>query len=477
MSSVNEGKWFVRALLLVLAILLYLWLFGCGPTRPPIILPPPVSTYSVMIGVYEGAVENDHKAVGATVVIGDGRSEVTDGAGNAIFTKLLRGHYEACVTSYTGYKPGCQPFDLPGDPIVELSLERVIPPMERIQVGVRFSPRPVFASFLYSLSKSPEARRVGLREYKALGFNGVRVFGGELGQVGQTPESARTQFPLLLQEALEEGMYVQIAVLTGTATGYDAESHLRAMGQVCAQWANCLLEVANEPYHATQSDLLHHPDQLLNLARTALQGLSLSFSLGAAEQDELINGAYAYDGGGWNTAHLDRSRDKWNQIRRLKEIWDIGNTLRKAVMSGEPIGAADVSQAGRRESDPNFFFAMGELCRGFDIGCVWHSESGLNAVPLTPHQEECAFQFIYGERLFGNNDHYEFFNTGWAGGPVRKAEFVSGSERAYSFIRGGSGFISLTGWTTDPHLEMQNGWVIGGIIENRQGVQVLSIHQ
>lgn len=461
--------------IIVFLCLMLVWLWGCRPVKPPIITPPP-PTYSVMVGVYEGPSDEDHKAVGATVTVAQ-QTNVTDGAGNAIFTNLPRGHYSACVTSYTGYTPSCQPFDLPGDPVVELSLDRVIPPMEAITIGRLFRPQLHFASFLYALSKSPEQRREGLREYKRLGFNGVRVFGGELGQVGQTPESARTQFPLLLQEALEEGMYVQIAALTGTATGYDAESHLRAIGVGCAGAVNCLLEIANEPYHASQSDLLHHPDQLLSLARRALAGLSIQYALGAAESDELLNGAYAYDGGGWNTAHLDRGRDKWNQIRRLKEIWDIGFTLKKAVMSGEPIGASDATIPGRRESDPNFFYAMGALCGGFDIGCVFHSDSGLNAIPLTPHQALCAQQFIAGVGIYVPGVHYDFYNTGWQGGPVRKADFVSGSERAYSFVAGNTGYVVLTGWTTDPNLEMQNGWRKAGIIDSRQGITVLSLQR
>jgi len=44
---------------------------------------------------------------------------------------------------------------------------------------------------------------------------------------------------------------------------------------------------------------------------------------------------------------------------------------------------------------------MGALCRGFEIGCVFHSEDGLYARLLGPNQRACAEAFIAGTQPGG----------------------------------------------------------------------------
>lgn len=357
----------------------------------------------------------------------------------------------------------------------------VLPPaLQRIRVDGRFfvtdagTFRPRFASTLAVLARTPEERAAVLDEDVALGFNGFRVFGGDLGWANQSPASARATFPTLLEEAAARGLYVYLSALTGTSTGFDAEAHLREMATACAAAVNCLLEIANEPYHPTQSSVVQDPISLLALARRAVPD-GVPYALGAAPEDEPDpQGRYAFDGGAFSTAHLDRGRDKWNQVRRLREIENISAVTHKPAISGEPIGAAEQSQPGRRESDPAFFFAMGALCRGFEIGCVFHSEDGLNARPLGPNQRACAEAFNAGWRSIPTEERLVFKNATWADSPVRMADFDK-VVRAYTFVAGLRAWTVLVGLSGDPRLELQLGWQIVGTVATRPGVEIVEL--
>lgn len=365
---------------------------------------------------------------------------------------------------------------LPPDPVVTPPA----PVLERVHVDGRFfvtnagTFRPVFASELSILRRSADERAALLEQDAALGFNGIRVFAGALTWANQTPQDARGILPELLEQAAARGLYVYVSAITDSATGYDVEAHLRQVAAICEAHANCLLQIANEPYHATQSRLVQDPAQLLALARRAVPA-GLPYDLGPATADEPdLFGRYPFDGGAFNSAHLDRGRDKWNQVRRLREIAAISDATRKPAMSGEPIGAAEAAIPGKRESDPAFFFAMGALCRGFELGCVFHSQAGLDAVPLGPVQRDCAAAFLAGWRAIPSTDRLAFQNAGWASSPVASADF-SRVVRAYTFQSGDRAWTVLVGLAGDPRLELRVGWRVTQGIDERAGVRILEL--
>ena len=214
--------------------------------------------------------------------------------------------------------------------------------------------RPIFTSGLALLARSSDEMRAFLDWAARTGFNGIRVFAGKLGWASQSVAQAKARLPELLNEAAARGLYVEVTAITDSRDGgYDPADHFRAIARIAEQGTNAILEVANEPYHGTQADAIHSAETLLALGRQS----SLPFALGAAQDDESVE----MGGGSFVTAHLDRGRDKWNQVRRVRELAVLGDTTRKPVVNNEPIGAAESSQPGRRESDPAFFFCMGDL--------------------------------------------------------------------------------------------------------------------
>jgi hypothetical protein len=447
--------------------------------KPPVVVPPPQNVH-ITAHVFDGDPAKDSKVEGAQVRVEGCESLAclwtADGAGNALLT-LPAGSYRLCG-AFKGYAEACVDATAPGS--VNIVLERLIPPTLQVRVDGRFWVtdagvfRPVFASDLAALPLSAEAQVAKLDETQALGFNGVRVFAGDLGWAGQTPAKAREALPIFLKAAQDRGLYVYVCALTGG--GYDVAAHLRDVAGIVAQFPNALLEVANEIGHASQSDFGKDPARLLDLAKRSIPA-GVTWTLGApVHTDEPTpEGTYPTDGGQFNDGHLDRGRERWNQVRRLREIYAISEVTRKPAMSGEPIGSAEVDRPGSRLHDPEFYFAMGVLCRGFELGCVFHSEDGLFGRPLGPNQTEDAKSFIAGTKTIPTGDRLEFRNAGWANSPVESANFDNGIVRVYSFLAGDKGWTVLLGITGDPRLKLREGWRVVGVVAERPGVQVLEI--
>jgi hypothetical protein len=454
-----------------------------GGARKPVVPPPAApQSYTLTVHVFRGDPAQDDKIVGARVESGEMHA-VTDDAGNVNLDGLPPGAREVCATA-PGHVRGCVSVTVPAAG-VDVSLERDVPPTLPVRVDGRFwvtdagTFRPVFQSGLTLLVRGAPERAAFLDETRALGFNGVRVFAGALPWAGQTATAARELLPQLLDEAAVRGLYVYVSAITESrAGGYDLEAHLRAIAAIVQAHPNALLEVANETFHPTQADVINDPARLLALARRAVPA-SILYSLGAADVDEPdASGRYPTDGGAFNTAHLDRGRDTWNQVRRLREIAAISEATKKPAMSGEPMGA-DEQMGGatgtkQRRNDPTFFYAMGVLCRGFELGCVFHSEAGLQAQLLGPVQRECALAFMAGWRSIDTNDRLTFKNARWDGSPVADADFDR-VVRAYSFISGDHGWTVLVGLSGDARVRWGGGWSPHGVVGERPGVQVIEI--
>jgi hypothetical protein len=332
--------------------------------------------------------------------------------------------------------------------------------------------RPVFASALASLPKPPAQRAAVLDEAAALGFNGVRVFAGDLGWANQTPELARTALPVFLREAADRGLYVYVSAITGSDTGYDAEAHLRAVADTCAAAANCVLEIANEFFHPTQSPAVRDPASLLALAQRVVRP-GLPYALGAADVDTLDpSGRYSGEGGAFITAHLARGGDSWSMVARLREIAAISERTGKPAISGEPIGADEDAEPGRRENNPSVFFALGALSRLFEIGTVFHSEDGLNGKRLRPVQRQCAEAFIAGFRTIDTDARLAFKAVGAADSPVAG---VAGAVRGHSAIHANRGWAVLVGTEGEPDVRLLEGWRVVATASSRPGVRVLAL--
>jgi hypothetical protein len=305
--------------------------------------------------------------------------------------------------------------------------------------------RPVFCSHLIGLSDSVDPAPL-LDWIQAQGFNGTRVFGGYLSWTQQTAESARARLPGFLEACLNRGLYCEVTAITDSGeSAYDVEQHVREIGQMCLSYPNALLEIANEPYHSTQRDAIHDFNYLRQLR--ALAPAEVCCALGACEVDEDLDPAYA-EGANYVTRHLDRSRDHWNMVRRVRELENVSNENDMPVANDEPIGADESDQEGRRCADPAIFYTMGLLNRIFEVGGNFFCEDGRYSRVPGPRQQECATAFLRGSLLVPTAAKLDFMNATWDGSPIADAAFEGEGDlliRGYSGVEGNHGWSGLVG--------------------------------
>ena len=333
-----------------------------------------------------------------------------------------------------------------------------------VDATTRKTVRLLLASLLALCPRAPAERQARYREIKTLGFNGFRVFTGDLGWAGQTPESARAVLPTILDEAAAHGLYVYVCAITGGKNpSYDVGDHLAQVVAICAGRWNVLLEGANEIGHPTLSETVTVPWLVERLKRLVPKGLlwTVGAPLHTDEPTPPPTSQWVASGGLFDDAHLDRGRDKWNQVRRLRELYAIYEVNGVPVVNGEMIGA-DERMGGdtgtrQRRNDPDFFFAAGALSRGFELGTVFHSQAGLLAQPLGPVQTQCAKEFVRGFRCIPTDEHLTFMNAGWPNSPVARADFNQ-VTRCYSYVAGNRGWTVLLGIKSDPMVQWGGGW-------------------
>lgn len=365
-----------------------------------------------------------------------------------------------------------------------------VTPVERLRVeGTRFvrpggaTFRPVFASALSILRRSPAERAVLLDQFKALGFNGIRVFAGRLAWAGQSAVDARRALPALLREADARGLHVLVTAVTDSRDGgYNVASHLDVVAGILAGHPGALAECANEYYHPTQSSEVNDAERLAAMCRAAFARSGRPWSLGAPPFATLQAGRWPVPMGDFVTSHLDRGGDAWTQLDGVRELRAIQDATGRPVLNSEPIGAGEKDDPGRRLADPNVFFALGALNRAFDIGGVFHSESGLNALPLGPVQQASARAFVAGVAAIAGNEALRYQAVGSTGSPAASARLVSAGGAvtgAYAFLaRNGSAVVVILHQPDalpDASMVWAKGWRITGRLPSRPHVTVLRL--
>jgi hypothetical protein len=317
----------------------------------------------------------------------------------------------------------------------------------------RFRWRGVTAFRLLELvahGREAEARAF-LAWARATGFNVVRVLAMAKGLFSLPPAEGRAALPRLLDLAREADMYVHLTALADTAAygdDFSPADHVGELGAICELHDHvALFEVANEPYHGTQSGIVH---DLSNLRRwAALVPASVPVALGPASSDESTEMADAPA----ITAHLDRGRDPWNMVRRVRELETLSGSTGRYVIDSEHIGAGEVDEPGRRLADASIHFAFGVLSRVFEVGSTFHFEDGLQARVPRPVQQAAAEAFIRGTLIAVDPAVLQFLNAGWPGSPVAKARFAEGppvpnaTVRAYSGVYGNQGVRCCWAWS------------------------------
>lgn len=269
----------------------------------------------------------------------------------------------------------------------------------------------------------------------------------------------------LLDDAAQRGLYVELVALAGTVnwSREDLEAQVTAIGAFAELRSNTLVELANENAHPSQHDDLTEPDYLRSLRARIPAGVPVSLGSNCCGQPD--EGETLYPGGDYVTVHLDRSRDDWNLVRRVRELEALSADCACYVVNDEPIGAAEIDQPGRRIADPDIHFTFGALARIFQVGTTFHCEDCLFARVPGPVQQTAAAATIAGTRIVPDTVTLTYKNAGpaWPDSPVAAFTVAGQFGDSHSAIRVYSGVGSTTvtvalGVTGDPGIAWRGNW-------------------
>ena len=183
-------------------------------------------------------------------------------------------------------------------------------------------------------------------------------------------EDGRRALPRLLELARTHRLYVEVVALADTRdASLDIPAHVKAIGAICGRFPNALLEIANEPTHLTQAKSLHDFSYVKSLA--ALVPSAVPVALGSAESGE------GYAQGDYVTWHGPRSGRDWPA--QIAQAAALVKAYGKPVVNDEPMGAADIAVAGRRDNVPEHFREAAITSRRAGVGATFHYEGGLQA--------------------------------------------------------------------------------------------------
>jgi hypothetical protein len=315
------------------------------------------------------------------------------------------------------------------------------------------------------------------------GFNLVRVLTVIAGWADLAPEDGARLLPRLLDLAAARGLYVEaVGIVESRNREYDWRLHARRVAEICHAASNCVFEFANEPGHGSQDPRLGDMTQVDSYAAAAVRDLPhLVWSAGS--------GGYDYDptpAGRYLVRHLDRGGDPLVMVGRLRELFRLSEQTGRYVVSDEPIGAdeLDGSQTGKQRIDrPEIFYAMGILCRGFQIGCTFHLEAGVQTQDPGPVQRRAARDLVDASRLVPDNGQWRPLSPGESASPVASMRDLARGGRvvsADSFVAQDSGpsfVVLLHSSPTAPMdaLVWSDGWEPREVIGSRRHVTVVRV--
>jgi sugar phosphate isomerase/epimerase len=188
----------------------------------------------------------------------------------------------------------------------------------------------------------------------------------------------------LLDLAARHAIVVEVVALADTGSyQMDPAAHVRAVGRTCSAHGNCAIEIANEPYHPTQSAQVHDRAFLRRLRNDIPRDVPVS--LGTLDDaGELAAGDYI-------TWHSPREGD-WPE--RLRAGGVLQRRFGKPVVADEPMGAAARPAAGRRDNVPEHFARAARICRELGLGATFHYEGGLQGERPDAAEARCLSAWL-----------------------------------------------------------------------------------
>ena len=281
------------------------------------------------------------------------------------------------------------------------------------------------------------------------------------------PAAGRRSLPSLLRLAAEHHLYVQIVALANTVgrpMGAITEQ-VREVARICAASDNCLLEIANEPYHSSQAKL-----QSASLMRDLQAQVpeSVPVAWGAASNhtsDVMAGGSYV-------VAHISRSGDRWARVARVRDLATLSRQVGKFVVDNEPIGAAEKPERSRRDTLPSAFYAQGALARLLELGSTFHCSDCLNAHVPGPIQKACASAFIAGATVAPDDVALSEIDDRMPDSVILRAEIAALGPRALAAVAANRGWLALIGDGSDRSVALKGRWRIDTRVTEQPGVAI-----
>ena len=324
--------------------------------------------------------------------------------------------------------------------------------------GSRFHWRGVTAFALADLladGKDEEARAF-VRWAADGGFTVLRVLAMNHGWMDLPPLDGRRALPRLFALASEHGLYVQVVALAGTAEPRfrdDAflREQVRQVGMLCAATDNCVMELANEPYHGSQADL-DDPARLKRLQQEVPDTVPVAW--GAARRHT----ADRLSGGDFVVAHVDRGGDRWSRVARVTELAELSRRTGKFVVDNEPIGAAEQAARRRRDDMPAAFYAQAALAGLLGVGATFHCEDCLLAQVPGPVQRRSAAAFAEGAAFAAAAGPLDPVGPDAASSPVARMPAAPPGPTVLAFARGSTAAVVALGAHEQAGLAWRPGW-------------------
>jgi hypothetical protein len=265
-------------------------------------------------------------------------------------------------------------------------------------------------------------------------------------------------------------MYVQVVALANTnerSGRYGQESFLREqvreVSRLCAAAGNCVLELANEPYHRSQARL-QNPSLMQRLQQEVPRELPVAW--GAAAEDE----SPVMAGGTFVVVHVARSGDRWTRVARMQPLAALSLATGKFVVDNEAIGAAEAPQPDRRDAAPEFFFAQGAFSRLLDVGSTFHCEDCLRARVPGPVQRRCAAAFVEGRRIVA--EHVTVTPAGVGNIPSPATAASGAGDRVFTATAGDRAWTLVLGDASMPAVRWLHGWRPEKRLAQKPGLEV-----
>jgi len=336
--------------------------------------------------------------------------------------------------------------------------------------GSRFRWRGVTAFALLDLIADGRVResRAFLQWARDQRFTVVRVLAmNPQGWFDLSAAEGRRALPALFRLAAGYQLHVQIVALANTEgqSGDELKAQVRAVGQLCAAADNCLLEIANEPYHSSQAKL-QDAALMEDLQRLVPGSVPTAWGAASDYRSDLMAG------GSYIVSHIARSGDRWTRVARVRDLAALSQRTGKFVVDNEPMGAAERIERNRRDTLPAAFFAQGILARLLEVGATFHCSDCLQARVPGPTQTACARAFIAGATMVPDNVMLADVDARTPDGETLRRNLEPLGPQAFAAVSGNGGWLALVGDGSDRQPTWQAPWTVEKRVAHQPGVSV-----